>query len=57
VKAEVNEYSATTEWVDAQAQHAPPQQRKTDKQTERLLQLLLKKGVITEEEWRKANQP
>jgi hypothetical protein len=32
-------------------------QRQTDKQTERLLQLLLKKGVITEEEWRKANQP
>ncbi len=40
-----------------QAQPAPPQQRQTDKQTERLLQLLLKKGVITEEEWRKANQP
>lgn len=40
----------------AQAQHAAPQ-RQTDKQTERLLQLLLKKGVITEEEWRKANQP
>ncbi len=40
-----------------QAQSAPPQQRQTDKQTERLLQLLLKKGVITEEEWRKANQP
>ena len=41
----------------AQAQPAPPQQRQTDKQTEKLLQLLLKKGVITEEEWRKANQP
>ncbi|HEX7767604.1 MAG TPA: hypothetical protein VF443_12885 [Nitrospira sp.] len=40
----------------AQAQLAPPQ-RQTDKQTERLLQLLLKKGIITEEEWRKANQP
>lgn len=40
----------------AQAQPAAPQ-RQTDKQTERLLQLLLKKGVITEEEWRKANQP
>jgi hypothetical protein len=40
----------------AQAQHAAPQ-RQTDKQTEKLLQLLLKKGVITEEEWRKANQP
>ena len=39
-----------------QAQPAAPQ-RQTDKQTERLLQLLLKKGVITEEEWRKANQP
>ena len=24
---------------------------------DKLLQLLLKKGVITEEEWRKANQP
>lgn len=41
----------------AQTQPAPPQPRQTDKQTERLLQLLLKKGVITEEEWRKANQP
>jgi hypothetical protein len=40
----------------AQAQPGAPQ-RQTDKQTERLLQLLLKKGVITEEEWRKANQP
>ena len=40
-----------------QAQPTPPQPRQTDKQTERLLQLLLKKGVITEEEWRKANQP
>lgn len=40
----------------AQTQPAAPQ-RQTDKQTERLLQLLLKKGVITEEEWRKANQP
>ena len=40
----------------AQAQPGAPQ-RQTDKQIERLLQLLLKKGVITEEEWRKANQP
>lgn len=40
----------------AQAPHAAPQ-RQTEKQTERLLQLLLKKGVITEEEWRKATQP
>ena len=40
----------------AQMPPAAPQ-RQTDKQTERLLQLLLKKGVITEEEWRKANQP
>lgn len=39
-----------------QAQPATPQ-RQTDKQTERLLQLLFKKGIITEEEWRKANQP
>ncbi|BCA56083.1 conserved exported protein of unknown function [Nitrospira sp. KM1] len=28
-----------------------------DRQTEKLIQLLLKKGVITEEEWRKAMQP
>lgn len=40
----------------APAQPVAPQ-RQPDKQTERLLQLLLKKGVITEEEWRKANQP
>ncbi len=38
---------------------APPNQThsQTEKQTEKLLQLLLKKGVITEEEWRKATQP
>jgi len=40
----------------AQVQPGAPQ-RQTDKQIERLLQLLLKKGVITEEEWRKASQP
>jgi hypothetical protein len=28
-----------------------------DRQTDRLIQLLLKKGIITEEEWRKATQP
>jgi hypothetical protein len=33
--------------------HSPPGRASVDK----LLQLLLKKGVITEEEWRKANQP
>lgn len=40
----------------AQPQAAAPQ-RQTDRQTEKLLQLLLKKGVITEDEWRRANQP
>ena len=32
---------------------APPGRNSTDK----LIQLLIKKGVVTEEEWRKANQP
>ena len=32
---------------------APPGRSSTDK----LIQLLIKKGVLTEEEWRKANQP
>jgi len=36
---------------------APPAAPPPDRQTEKLLQLLLKKGVITEEEWRKATQP
>ncbi len=37
----------------SQTPHAPvPSQ--ADKQTEKLIQLLIKKGVITEEEWRKA---
>lgn len=38
---------------------APPGQphSPTEKQTEKLIQLLLKKGVITEEEWRKIMQP
>ena len=37
----------------------PPSQplSHTETQTDKLIQLLLKKGVITEEEWRKANQP
>jgi len=37
----------------------PPNQplSQTEKQTDKLIQLLLKKGVITEEEWSKANQP
>jgi hypothetical protein len=38
-------------------QAAPPQTNKPDVQTEKLIQLLLKKGVITEEEWRKATEP
>jgi hypothetical protein len=40
-----------------QAQAAPPRNQAADRQTEKLIQLLLKKGVITEEEWRKAMQP
>ena len=37
----------------------PPSQplSQTETQMDKLIQLLLKKGVITEEEWRKANQP
>ncbi len=34
----------------------PSQRQPHDRQAEKLLQLLLKKGIITEEEWRKANQ-
>jgi len=41
----------------AQAQPSAPRNQAADRQTEKLIQLLLKKGVITEEEWRKANQP
>lgn len=37
-----------------QAQPGSPAQ---DRQTDKLIQLLLKKGIITEEEWRKATQP
>ncbi|HKQ34796.1 MAG TPA: hypothetical protein VJT11_05775 [Nitrospiraceae bacterium] len=33
--------------------HVPPNRNSVDK----LIQLLIKKGVLTEEEWRKANQP
>jgi hypothetical protein len=38
---------------------SPPSQplSQTETQTDQLIQLLLKKGVITEEEWRKATQP
>lgn len=38
---------------------APPNQThsQSEKQAEKLIQLLLKKGVITEEEWRRAKQP
>ena len=38
-------------------QAAQPQPGQPDMKTEKLIQLLLKKGVITEEEWRKAIQP
>jgi len=45
----------------SQAQpQSQPQSARTqsqERQTEKLIQLLLKKGVITEEEWRKANHP
>ncbi|MDF0645124.1 MAG: hypothetical protein P0111_13930 [Nitrospira sp.] len=40
-----------------QTQPGSPRNQAQDRQTEKLIQLLLKKGVITEEEWRKANQP
>ncbi|HMU55139.1 MAG TPA: hypothetical protein PKA61_09030 [Nitrospira sp.] len=40
-----------------QAQPNGPRNQAQERQTEKLIQLLLKKGVITEEEWRKANQP
>jgi hypothetical protein len=40
-----------------QAQSNAPRNQAQERQTEKLIQLLLKKGVITEEEWRKANQP
>lgn len=36
---------------------AQPGSSTQERQTEKLIQLLLKKGVITEEEWRKAMQP
>jgi hypothetical protein len=36
---------------------AQPGSSTQDRQTEKLIQLLLKKGIITEEEWRKAAQP
>jgi hypothetical protein len=38
-------------------QAAQPQPSQPDVKTEKLIHLLLKKGVITEEEWRKATQP
>ncbi len=40
---------------DATAQQA--RQFQTKQQMDRLIQLLIKKGVITEEEWKKAKQP
>ena len=39
-----------------QTQPGAPQHQ-AEKQMDKLIQLLLKKGVITEEEWRKATQP
>lgn len=41
------------------AAHVQPgaPQHQGDKQMDKLIQLLLKKGVITEEEWRRATQP
>ena len=36
---------------------AQPGTAAQDRQTDKLIQLLLKKGIITEEEWRKAMQP
>jgi hypothetical protein len=36
---------------------APPTASATRQQVDKLIQLLIKKGVLTEEEWRKANQP
>lgn len=38
-------------------QPGPPQPAQPNNQTDKLIQLLLKKGVITQEEWQKANQP
>jgi hypothetical protein len=38
-------------------ENAAKQTNQLQNQTEKLIQLLLKKGVITEEEWRKATQP
>jgi hypothetical protein len=36
---------------------APPQPAASRQTVDKLIQLLIKKGVLTEEEWRKANQP
>ena len=47
--------------ADSPATPPPPEQKSppsTDRKTvEKLLQLLIKKGALTEEEWRKANRP
>ena len=43
--------------VEPKHQPAPTQQGQPNNQTDKLIQLLLKKGIITEEEWRKATQP
>jgi hypothetical protein len=44
--------------AEAAPNHAPTAPSVSGRNTaDKLLQLLLKKGVITEEEWRKANQP
>jgi hypothetical protein len=36
---------------------SPPAASASRQQVDKLIQLLIKKGVLTEEEWRKANQP
>ncbi len=43
--------------AEPKQQNAVRPSNQQQNQTEKLIQLLLKKGVITEEEWRKATQP
>lgn len=43
--------------AEAKLQPASPLPAQSTNQTDKLIQLLLKKGIITEEEWRKAIQP
>jgi hypothetical protein len=42
--------------ASSQTKAEPPAQPGQN-QTDKLIQLLIKKGIVTEEEWRKANQP